>query len=85
MKDTIEDKVSLQNNLEYKELKVLRLDARPISSHFAPMHSKIMVVYYLNSSIRSIVLSRLNLNEKNEDLAAYKEYNGSWVTFIGPK
>lgn len=57
---------------------------RPWSASFAPLTTKLMVVYYLNSCIRVITAS-LNLNEKTDSLAAYKEYSGSWIMFIGPK
>lgn len=58
---------------------------RPWSNLFAPEYTKLMVVYYLNSSIRVITMSRINLNERCQQLGGYKEYNGSWVGFIGPK
>lgn len=45
---------------------------RPWSNLFAPEVSKIMVVYYLKNAIRVITLSKLNLNQKIEDIASYK-------------
>jgi hypothetical protein len=72
VKDTIEEKLSLQNDLEYKDLKIIRLFMRPYSVHFAPVASKLMVVYYLNNCVRGITLSSINLNKKSDNLTAYK-------------
>ncbi len=35
---------------------------RPWSTAFAPLHTKLMVVYYLNSCTRVLTLSNLNMN-----------------------
>lgn len=43
-----------------------------------------MLLYYLNNTVRVLTISNLNLNEKNESLATYKEYSGSWIMFLGP-
>lgn len=81
--DKIEEKISLQNDLEYKELKVLKLDMRPNSISLAKK-TKFMLLYYLNNVVRVLTISNLNLKEKNETLATYKEYSGSWIMFLGP-
>lgn len=66
-------------------LKILKLDMRPCSNAFASLKNKLMVSYHLNSSTRVLTISNVNLNYKNENLAAYKEYNGSQFMFLGPK
>lgn len=58
---------------------------RPWTNSFAPVYSKLMVIYYLNNCIRVITISKVDLNLNNGELGGYREYNGSWVGFLGPR
>lgn len=92
-----ETKLSLDSVLEYKGLKILKVDFRPkfVELEELPLdikkgvpaqkiRYKIMITYYLESMVRCMVLSDICLSGTNDSIDNLKEYPGHAFLFLGP-
>lgn len=83
LKDGVEKKLSLNSVLEYEGLKILRLEARPLTlSTFNK--AKFLINYYLGNMTRVLLIYNVNLQQTSDTIEFYKEYQCNMGIFLGP-